>query len=178
MTSAWSPSYEGWLSRATPVSDSFTPRKDSLLLASFVDTPAKQGVLTLALFKPNVAVTSSGQVLTLQERDLAAITSLAAQVSSLPETGAFRNQWRVSHPITSRPIHRMYIADGEGGLKVTSVYGYDKRARKLTGETAGYEELPDALYELFGLVEEGKKSSDAAGSQDVVDHVKVLIGDD
>ena len=49
---------------------------------------------SVALFKPNVAIDAMGRVLIVAQEDFTALEELARSVSSLPETGAFRNQWR------------------------------------------------------------------------------------
>ncbi|EPQ54925.1 hypothetical protein GLOTRDRAFT_121858 [Gloeophyllum trabeum ATCC 11539] len=174
MNANWEPSHEGWYSRAQPGSTSFTPTRENLLLALTVDTPARQGTLVAALFKPNVAIDGSGRVLSLAQPDIDGISSLAAQVLSLPDTGSFQNQWRIDHPITSRPIYKLHITDG-GQTKLTSVYGYEKGNKKLKSNTAGHDELPDALYQLLGLLQEGQQGSESGGNSEVVEAVKALI---
>lgn len=49
---------------------------------------------SVAFFKPNVAIDAMGRVLVVPQDDFDALANLAQQVSGLPETGAFRNQWR------------------------------------------------------------------------------------
>lgn len=48
----------------------------------------------MALFKPDVAIDAMGRVLKVQPDDFEALKDLSQSVSTLPDTGAFRNQWR------------------------------------------------------------------------------------
>lgn len=175
---AWSSKLEGWRQRASPADASaLRATEDNLVFAAIYSAPVDPEGFTLALFEPDVAVDASGQVLRLIREDFDGLKKLAGEVAQLPETGEFRNQWRVRWPMTSRPIDRILIKTG-GELKETSVYGWAKDRRALEKKVGETSELPAPLYELVGVVREGREGYEKGKEQkNVVDSVKALLGD-
>lgn len=180
-TVAWHSDLEGWRSRASalPDSESFTPEHDTLILAALYNAPVDPEGFTLALFGPDIAVDASGAVLRLPPHDFAGLVRLARDVYALPDTGAFRNQWRVNQPMTSRPIDRLFVRSAGGNVRETSVYGWAKGSTALSTPVDGQETLPGSLYELVGLVREARAGYEKGrGDQAVIDSVKALLGDE
>ncbi|EIN12132.1 hypothetical protein PUNSTDRAFT_124168 [Punctularia strigosozonata HHB-11173 SS5] len=184
---SWSSKYEGWHTRARlhPDPASFTPMRDALQFAALYNAPAEPDGFSLAVFQPGsdgdlVAVDALGKVLVLDRDDAEGLVGLSSATTLLPKTGAFRNQWRVRSAISSRPIDRILVnIKGEAGLVETGVYAFAKGERKLEKDVEGIDELPDALYELVGLVREGREGyKRGQGDQEVVRRVKGVLGED
>ena len=91
-----SPSHSGWRHRSSPHPDgpSYTPTRESLVLALTRSTPVHPDGFTVALFEPNVAVDALGEVRRLAEDDFDYLKGLAQRAASLPLAGGYRNQWR------------------------------------------------------------------------------------
>jgi hypothetical protein len=113
-----------------------------------------------------------GNMIVLTDKDFDGITSLLSRVLELPDTGTFRNTWRLNHAATSQPIHRMLIGEE---LKETSVQGFVKGKTDLK-EPPG--ELPAVLSELTGLLLEGRDGYQR-GQEDkaIVQKMKDLVGE-
>ncbi|KAF9455931.1 hypothetical protein BDZ94DRAFT_1241908 [Collybia nuda] len=133
-----------------------------------------------------VAVDALGKVLKVAGEDVVGILGLAGAVLRLPETGVFRNMWRVKWNSMCQRIYRIFIADPapradvlegekvdeEGDKDVgkdvdadpepldhfaqVSFQGFSKTNRKLAEPVGEITELPDPLWELAGLVLEGQ----------------------
>lgn len=174
------PNAAGWRERATPLSQptSLDITVDKLIFAAFFSAPALPNSLTLALFSPNVAVDANGTVLHLAKDDFDGLTALAHAVNTLPDSGGFRNQWRVKHPITCRPFDRVLV-QSEFGVRETSVYGWDTKLKALEEAVGTITTLPDPLYDLIGLAREAREGHEGARrSEDVVRQVKAFLCDD
>ncbi|KAJ3510631.1 hypothetical protein NLJ89_g4560 [Agrocybe chaxingu] len=137
---------------------------------SFETPPVEPEGFTLALFSPLTAVDAKGNAYTLQQGDYEGILAIAERVKLLPNTGGFRNTWRVLHVTTSKPIDRILspktaLGDGpssegyEAEYIETGVYGFDKTRRQLKEPVDEYKELPDELWELTGLAWEARETS-------------------
>lgn len=155
---AWHSDLAGWHARAHPYPSpaDFTPSRDNLAFAVLRSEQAAPAGFSLALFTPDVAVDASGSVLGLADTDFAGLVSLAQQTLDLPETGTFRNTWRVKQSRTSQPIERLLVPAAGGALHETCVQGFEKDKRELTAPIQDSTELPEVLWELFGLVEESR----------------------
>ncbi|CAA7269397.1 unnamed protein product [Cyclocybe aegerita] len=165
----WSSPYSAYLQRADPQPD-FTPTRSALQLAVLRNSPVEPEGFTLALFSPLTAIDAKGHVYTLQQGDYEGILAIAERVKLLPNTGGFRNTWRVLHDTTSKPIDRVLspktaLGDApssegyEAEYVETSVYGFDKTRRQLKEPVDEYTELPDELWELTGLAWEARETS-------------------
>jgi hypothetical protein len=186
-----SDSYKGWHAKAlqnphgTP--HLFMPDADYLSFVLMENSQVEENGFTLAVFKPSLpdpkrrddttfVVDAMGRVLYIPIDLYVHMSKLAEQTTQLPDTGSFRNTWRVEHPTTSRAIDRLFVKT-DSGLKETSVYGYSDTATKLQTPVDGYTDLPDVLQVLFGLALEGRsdyKSGEA--DKEVIDKVKKVIG--
>lgn len=176
-TGSWSSKYENWRSRATsyPSPESYVPLRDNLALIALVNSQVEPEGFTLAIFKDKVAVDAMGRMVVLNEADYNGITSLGTEILDLPDTGEFRNTWRLNHRATSQPIDRILIGPE---LKETSVQGFQKGKTDLKNPVGDIEVLPDSLAELTGLVLEGRKDYER-GNEDkaIVQRMKDLVGD-
>lgn len=184
---AWSSAYSGYLQRAAPYSNphAYAPQRTALKLAVLRNSPIEPEGFSLAIFSDRVAVDRKGNVFTLAERDFEGILQLAHKVAALPQTGEFRNQWRVSHPMTGRPIDRILSPRTELSAQPaerytaefveTSVYGFDKHRVLLKEPVQNHRDLPSTVWELTGLVGEARE----AGGQDdevVLERVRSVLG--
>lgn len=183
----WSSKYSGYLQRAShhPNPHSYTPQRDLLTLVGLRNAPTEPEGFSLAVFSDRVAIDMKGNVFVLGQEDYDGIVGLAQATETLPKTGKFRNQWRVRHEITSRPIDRILRAksslptspaDGyDGEFSETSVYGFDKHKLLLQTPVDRYNELPRSLWELTGLVLEARETP---GDQDtvVLQRVRSILG--
>ena len=156
---AWHSEFAGWHIRAQmhPTPASFVPSRDSLVLGVLRSEPARPDGFTLALFLPNVAVDASGRVLLLAEADFVGLAALGEKARDLPQTRSFQNIWRVKQSRTSQPIERLFVKDQSDALYQLSVQGYEKGQRELKTPVNEYTELPEMLWELFGLFEEARE---------------------
>jgi hypothetical protein len=181
----WSSPTAGWHARATPLSGSertsFEPSLSALVFASIHSTPVNPEGFTLALFTPDLAVDARGALLRLTPDDFSALSDLARMAvnpNEVPETGTFRNQWAIAHPITSRPIDRLLVpsyGDIAGEFKEVQVSGYQKGRTRLRAPVGEKTELPDVLHELFGLIQEGSEDGPGEPDETLVGRVKVLL---
>ncbi|KIY71396.1 hypothetical protein CYLTODRAFT_418933 [Cylindrobasidium torrendii FP15055 ss-10] len=166
-----------WKSRASthPEPSTFEPSLASLTLLAVRDTPVAQNVPTLSVYNDRTAITASGDVLVLSQEDYDQIVALAGSVHALPETGEFRNTWRVSHAMTSKPIDHVFLAT-DNGLKEVGVYGYDKEKKELKKPVGDITHLPGEISEIMEVVLEGRVGYDKAQEKtEIVEKVKAII---
>jgi len=171
-----------WPLRATPhpSRDVFTPTASSLQYGILRSTPVNSQ-LVAAFFEPDFAVDAAGRVLKLSEGDANGIGALvhAAVGEDVPKPGGFRNQWRVSHPRTSMPIHwlKVFNTPGkEGTLQEVSVYGYSSETTELSKSVQGLLNFPDTLQETFGVLDEARTTSNGGqGNTDLAQQVAEIV---
>ena len=166
----WSSKYSGYLQRADhhPNPHSYSPQPNLLTLVGLRNAPTEPEGFSLAVFSDRVAIDMKGNAFVLSQADYDGIVELAQTTESLPKTGKFRNQWRVRHEITSRPIDRILCTKPsiptspavgyDGEFSETSVYGFDKHKLLLQTPVDSYSELPRSLWELTGLVLEARET--------------------
>lgn len=174
----WHSNFAGWRIRAQahPTPDAFIPSRNELVLGVLRSEPAQPNGFTLALFSPNVAVDALGRVLLLSEADFNGLTALGKQTLDLPETGSYRNTWRVKQLRTSQPIERLYVMSTSDALRQISVQGYSKGKRELSAPVGVYTELPVALWELYGLFGEAREDYERGKEdQTMIGKVKELF---
>jgi hypothetical protein len=147
----WSSKLEGWHGRAHPHSSPsyIDLTKVKMVMASRYSAEYADG-FNMALFeldtKGMIAVNASGQVLVLEADDATAFNTLLGSTLSLP-----KQEYRIWYFATCQPFHFVNVADEGGQLKEFSIYAYSRSMRDLE-DNAG--QLPEALWELFGVVEE------------------------
>ncbi|KAJ7576783.1 hypothetical protein C8J56DRAFT_799229 [Mycena floridula] len=170
----WSSDFEGWYTRtrAHPAPDSFVPARSDLVQIVLRNSQVEHEGFTLAIFKDKVAVDAMGKVLVVSDRDFDGISKLTTRVLELPDTGNFRNTWRLKHLATSQPIDRILIGEE---LRETSVQGFVKGLKELKDD-AGV--LPDELAELAGLVLEARGNFER-GQEDkeMIQKLKDIVAD-
>ncbi|KAH6905282.1 hypothetical protein BKA70DRAFT_1293892 [Coprinopsis sp. MPI-PUGE-AT-0042] len=194
----WSSPLSGFLDRATRYSDtaSFKPPRSSLELVVLRNAPVETEGFTLALFssdgsnqKETFAVDAKGAVYTLTPDDASGILKLAHDITELPTTEEFRNTWILKALRTSQPIDRILIPKGKCAPEVpeenyekefneVSVQGFNYEERELRERTAGEDVLPQALWELAGVVLEGRSEGEGnrgPGDESVVSRVKGMV---
>ena len=172
---SWASEFEGWYSRARPhpSPSEFIPTRDRLSFAVLHSAQADPGGFTLALFSPNIAIDALGKVLVLDEKDFDGLTALARQTLALPDTGLYRNTWRIKRDRTEQPIERLFVPHDGGGLRQTCVQGYGKDTREL--KVPAGKQLPDVLWELFGLISEAEEGYE--GEKEVKDNIIARVKD-
>ncbi|KAL7283510.1 hypothetical protein ACG7TL_002943 [Trametes sanguinea] len=173
-------SAKGWHARAHPhpSSATFVPARDKLVFAVLLNAPADPEGFTMALFRPDVAVDARGRILQVQSDDFAALADLAEQINRLPETGSFMNAWRVAHDRTEQPIDRLFVPSSGGNeIKQTSVQGWHPDKKELKTPVADYNELPSALHELFGYIQEGRTDYQRGREEnkDLIERIKGIV---
>ncbi|TRM56869.1 hypothetical protein BD626DRAFT_352112, partial [Schizophyllum amplum] len=182
----WSSTHSGWRSRATPHFNPPDLTSATLKFAVKVNAPAFTYPLLAVFSAPGIsaapeeeeafAVDAQGAVLKLAPEDYKALTALARGVDAMQDTGV-GEAWRVKSPITCRPIHVLLVPQPEqptaavvaaeggrkepGALRETSVYAFSKENAQLSKPVGELTELPDAMREFFGLVEEAEGEGDA-----------------
>ena len=176
---SWASKYSGWHTRAKahPSPNTFSPSRDTLAFA-VSRTLFRGGGLSLALFTPNIAVDASGRVLEVDHSDFAGLKALAHKALELPKSDDSQNLWTVKQKRTDEPIDKLLVPEGSVELKSVSVSGYDKKHRELAEPVAGFSELPDVLWELFGLVEEAEKGHGEKEDKEVIEKVIAVLGKD
>jgi len=170
----------GWHSRLHPFEGTFTPTREALVFVQFRNSKVEPEGLTTALFAPNVVVDAQGVVSTLSTEDWEGLKILSQRaVREPPQTGTFRNQWRVQQPRTGLPIDWLRVATSQdGGFEEVSVYGFDGTTSPLAEPVAGYTTLPQVLADFFGVMREardGYKRGDA--NQNVLEGIKAVLPD-
>jgi hypothetical protein len=183
----WSSIYSGYLQRADPHPNpkTFTPIRSALELVVLRNSQVEHEGIDLAIFTDRVVVDSKGGIKIMKEHDFEGIMELARSVNDLPNTNGFRNQWRVQHERTGRPIDRILYAGGklapipgdryEEEYKETSVYGFDKHRTRLEQSVGSFTILAPPLWELVGLAMEAMEPE---GEKDVValEKLKAILG--
>jgi hypothetical protein len=158
----------GWHSRAQPLAGRFVPSKEAFSFASLRNAPVDPEGFNAGFFAPDIVVDARGVVLKLNEQDWQGITDLAQRaVTELPQTGAFRNQWRIRHPRTSYPIDWLQVNVQTEDFKQIAVYGFDPREDTLDPPVGDYTSLPPILKELFGVLGEARDGY-VKGEEDTV----------
>lgn len=169
-----------WKDRAQshPSPSTWTPARSDLAFAVVRNGPVEHHALTLAVFKPDVAVDAMGNVLILKSKDFSRFTELAIQTIDLPQTGTFRNTWAINQPTTSQPIDRLLVPAGDSDYKQISVQGYGTDKKQLKEPVGDITELPDVLYEIFGLISHSRDGyNKGSRNQDVLSKVLDVVGD-
>ncbi|KAG8960358.1 hypothetical protein FRC00_000552 [Tulasnella sp. 408] len=172
----------GWHDRLQPYpggTASFHPKRKDLAFVQFRSTPVQSEGFTAALFAPNVVVDARGTVSTLSKEDWQGLVDVAKRaVSDTPQTGEFRNQWRIKHERTSFPIDWLRVATASEGddLKEVSVYGFDGIHEELEKPVGEITALPMELKEVFNLVGEARDGY-KRGNEDlvIVQRVKSIL---
>jgi hypothetical protein len=174
----WSSIYSNWYDRTSPLPSSTPLSKSNLLFTVTYNAMSGSG-FSLALFKPDIAVTSAGQIRKIQADDFVGFSKLAEEASMLPIPESSRDfrgmrAFRVDHLTTCHPITILNILKvseaGEPVFDKTSVYGFSKGTQVLQGGG----NLPDVLWELLGLVSEAPGRRDAEVDEDVLKRVKEI----
>jgi len=178
-------SHSGYLSRAQrePNPHAWYPNRPDLAFVALRNAPVEHEGFSLAIFTDRKAVDAAGRLYTLTQQDFDGILKLSRKVSALPQTGDFRNQWRISHDRTGYPIDRTLVArktlsdqqaeDYNDEFCETSVYGFDSANRQLQTPVDRYSTLPDELAELMDLVVEAREQGER--DETIVDRVKALV---
>ena len=190
ITTPWSSPFASWHTRALrtphPSPHTFHSTRQSLLLAVLLNSPVEHEGISLTLYSDSekgetetVAVDARGQILYVSEQDAAGILDLAKKTLELPQSESWRNTWVVEQPTTSQPIHRMFIRsrDKDKNLKEVSVQGFSKEARALKTPVGSFQELPDSLWELVGLVLEAREGSLEDKDDVVLGKVREIVKD-
>lgn len=123
-----------------------------------------------------------GRLFIMNQEDYSGMLDIAHKCgTSLPETGNWRNTWKVKQDRTSQPVDRIFVNVDDGSqsaLKEFSVQGYEEGKWALKEKYGDYEELPESLREMISLVREARAGyNDDEVDEDVVDMVKGLLGD-
>lgn len=169
----WSSKLEGWYKRARPHSSppdiDFSEAK--IIMASRYSAMGGSG-FNMALFELDsngkIAVDARGQVLILDAEDAAAFSTLLDNTLSLPT-----HEYRIWHLSTCRPFDIISVAAAGDKFEEFSIYGYRKSMRDLE-ENDG--QLPDALWELYGVVEEAKsRGRNEEKDEEVLNAVKARL---
>ncbi|KDN36959.1 hypothetical protein RSAG8_10493, partial [Rhizoctonia solani AG-8 WAC10335] len=170
----------GWYSRATPHPDGakYDVKKENVVFGLTRNSRVEQDGFSVALFKPNVAIDAMGRVWVLDDKDFDALTKLATLTIDLPDTGAFRNQWRVAHDRTDYPIDQLYVATSSG-LHTIGVYGHDGQTTSLKPPVGEITDLPTSLNSLVTLAKEGRDGfQKGQENAEVTGKVKACFRDD
>jgi len=172
----WSSKQANWFSGSKPLAETFTPTVDKLIFGELLNAPVDPEGFICAFFQPNIVVDSMGQTKEVSQEQFNAIVELALRASALPDTGSFRNTWRVQSPITSRPIRILRFKRDKESFKETSVYGFSKEQDILEEPVNGFTKLPAELMELFGLLDETRENyQKGRENAEVVTTIKKLL---
>lgn len=150
----------GWHLRAKPHPDgaAYEIKKENLVFAMKINAMLDPDGLTVALFKPNLAIDAVGRVFTLSEPDWSALANLAAQAAALPKANP-NGLWEIRDYVSCLPMDHIYIAT-PSGLQVVSVLGYHPRKTLLFPNVGGFTRLPEPLQMLIGYGREGWEDSE------------------
>jgi len=167
MTSNWKE-----YSKSHPAPSNWKPTEADLAFAVIRDGPGPQDntPLTLAVFgkesKEKIAVDAMGAILTLHPDDYSKFIKLVSETTNpnFPQSANWRNTWSIFQETSSQPIDRLLVPvhDGDKPYKETAVQGYSPNQKNLQ-EGIGKKidaELPDDLFELFGLFEPARDGFD------------------
>lgn len=172
-TYEWSSKIEGWHERAhphdSPHSIDFNQAK--ILMASHYSADGGSG-FNMALFqlvdKKNVAVDGRGRVIELSDADATAFSTLLDKVLPLPT-----REYRIHHLTSCQPFDLVNVATAGNNFEKFSIYGFQKSMRDLE-DRGGH--LPDALWELYGLIDEGNpRGQDEGRDETVLEVVKERV---
>ncbi|KAG9086920.1 hypothetical protein FRC06_002816 [Ceratobasidium sp. 370] len=161
----YSPS--GWHSRTRPLQGgpAYNVNKSNVVFGMTRSTRLEPDGFTVLFLKPNVAIDAMGRVLEVKSRDFSALATLAAETTSLPDTGAFQNLWSVKQSHSDWPIDELYVTTS-GGMYTVSVYGQDGVTTTLDPPVGNITDLPPSLNKMFTLAKEGR-SGFVSGGADV-----------
>ena|ERR1700753_4018039 len=176
----WNSAYSDWYNRTSLLPSSTPISKQDFLFTVTYSAMGGDG-LDIAVFKPNIVVTSAGEIRKVQADDFIGLSKLAENVSMLPIPKNSRGRgvyaeraFRIHHEVSCRPFTILNFLktteDGKLVLDKTSVYGYSKSAQVL--EDGG--KLPDVLWELLGLVSEAPNHWDAEVDDEVLKRIKEI----
>jgi len=155
--------------RTHPAPPNWQAKESDLAFAVIYDGPGPEddNPLTLAVFGKDsgdkIAVDAMGSVLTLKQDDFDKFVALAEKTTKpdFPQSGGWRNTWSIFHQRTSQPIERLVVPVPYGELpyKETAVQGYSPDQKKLQERIGKMidAELPDVLFELFGLITHARR---------------------
>ncbi|KAF8326110.1 uncharacterized protein EI90DRAFT_3291559 [Cantharellus anzutake] len=155
----------GWHTRSHPHPSrgTFTPSSETLIAGVIRSTHLYPRQLVAAFFVPDFVVDTEGRVFQLNsEEEKGAIYQILSRATSdkIPLAGGYNNQWRIFHPRTDFPIHKLKIPSTEAGkVDVVSVYGLSKSTGTLEKLVGGYTELPEVLQEAFTLMDEARTTT-------------------
>jgi hypothetical protein len=186
--------YKGWHTNAIEnphrSPEEFVPDINHLSFTLLSNTPVEPEGFTLAVFKPTLPDSSKpnsddstivdalGRVLYIPQDTYTYLNHLASEISAtLPETGTFRNTWRIKHPTTSRPIDRLLFKSDTDGLKETSVQGFSADKTELVSPVGKYTHLPKIMRQFFGLALEAREDYSAGNAdKEMIGKVKKALG--
>ncbi|KDQ60881.1 hypothetical protein JAAARDRAFT_31883, partial [Jaapia argillacea MUCL 33604] len=169
---------ESWFTRAIPHPNpsEFTPTEDEFVLHFSVSRMGGDDLI-LALFHPNIAITSSGSVLTLPPPDFSSLVDLSKKVDH-PGPGTWK-QWRIKSIRSCRPIYTLVTRDpnDHGKVKTVGVYAYSKDFKILENPVDDLESLPEYVSDFFdAAMEATKKRGDVeeAKNTELLERVKQI----
>lgn len=168
----------GWHTRLHSFEGDFNPSREALAFTQLFNSKVEPEGFTAAFFTPNIVIDARGVVSTLSQEDWNGLRDLAQRASGeLPQTGNFRNQWRIRQARTGFPIDWLRVATSqEGDLKDVSVYGFDGRTAELESPVGEFTQLPPVLSELFGLMKEARDGyTRGEANSDIINRVKSVL---
>ncbi|KAF8073397.1 hypothetical protein FPV67DRAFT_743164 [Lyophyllum atratum] len=188
----------------TPLADphAFNPTQDKLLFLAYYIAMMGEGT-TLALFSPerldsgrplshSISIDGHGRVLVVPANDTAGIMALVEKATALPRTSILGSGWSVKHDVTCMPNDILYIPARRSLPTVTTantskqersapfmgttinVHAFRIHEKALQYPHQGFTELPDTLWELFGLIMEADADSREPTDQVVLAKLKKL----
>jgi hypothetical protein len=178
---SWSSTYSGWYDRTTPLPSSTPVSGPNLLFAVTYSAMGGNG-LNVALFKPDIAVTSTGQIRKVQADDFDGLSKLAKEITTLERPESSKDsgshtvrRFRIYHKMTCRPftiLNVLKLPEADNPVfDETSVYGFSKATKGLEGGG----DLPSVLWELLGLMSEAPSPwGDAKVDEDVLKRLKEI----
>ena len=187
LTTPWSSPFASWHFRSLltphPSPHTFTPTRQSLLLAVLLNSPVEHEGISLTLYSDSgatgetVAIDARGRVLYVSERDAAGMLALAEKTLELPRSERWWNTWVVEQPRTSQLIHRVFIPSQDKSFKEVSVQGFSKETRALQTPVGMFQQLPNSLWELVGLVLEATEGDHEDRDHVVLEKVREIVKD-
>ncbi|EIN06692.1 hypothetical protein PUNSTDRAFT_145213 [Punctularia strigosozonata HHB-11173 SS5] len=151
----WSSDITGWRNRSQPHPHplSFFPSRENLQFAVSSCAMIECPMHVFAMFSSSsssVGIEASGKALILDEGDAGALMRLTNAILGLSD-----GPWNIDTDVSCQSSSIITAANADGpGLTTVSVHAYSKNNRKLEKPVDGVTELPDALYELLGLMNE------------------------
>jgi hypothetical protein len=157
-TYVWSSKLEGWHGRArshgSPHGIDFSTAK--ILMASRYDAMGGSG-FNMALFEldneEKIAVDVKAHVRILNSEDATAFSTLLDNTLALPT-----RQYTIRHVNSCQPNNFVSVAAEGNAFEEFRIYGYQKSMRDLEDRNPGDNggQLPDALWELYGVIIEAR----------------------